>query len=255
MRPEIDFAIIGGTGLYALDELSDVAQHTQSNRYGAPSSAITTGIWQAGGQANGQGRRMAFLTRHGGDHMIAPHRVNYRANIQALKELGVKRIVAVNAVGGIHQDMGPKAISICDQLIDYTHGRLSSFSDFVGEKVLHIDFTDPYSTSVRKALGVAAQKANIPALEFGCYGCTEGPRLETKAEIARMKRDGCDLVGMTGMPEAVLAREAGIEYGCIAVVANWAAGCGDQSEITMAEIFANLAQGMRDVKSILSVFE
>lgn len=247
MSSEIDFAILGGTGLYALDELSDVAQHTQSNRYGAPSSAITTGLWH--------GRRVAFLTRHGGDHTIAPHRVNYRANIQALKELGVNRIVAVNAVGGIHQDMGPKAISICDQLIDYTHGRLSSFSDFAGEKVVHIDFTDPYSASVRKALGIAAQKAKVAALEFGCYGCTEGPRLETKAEIARMKRDGCDLVGMTGMPEAVLAREAGIEYSCVAVVANWAAGCGDQNEITMAEIFANLAQGMSDVKSILAALE
>ena len=249
MKPEIDFAVIGGTGLYALDELSDIAQHTQSNCYGAPSSAIITGVWQSSSEHE---RRVAFLTRHGGDHTIAPHRVNYRANIQALKELGVKRIVAVNAVGGIHQDMGPKAISICDQLIDYTHGRLSSFSDFVGEKVVHIDFTDPYSARMRKALGVAAQKANISALEFGCYGCTEGPRLETKAEIARMKRDGCDLVGMTGMPEAVLAREAGIEYGCIAVVANWAAGCGDQKETTMAEIFANLEQSMRDVKSILT---
>ena len=105
MRSAIDFAIIGGTGLYALDELSDIAQHTESNRYGAPSSAITTGLWH--------NRQVAFLTRHGGDHTIAPHRVNYRANIQALKDLGISRIVAVNAVGGIHQDMGPKAISIC----------------------------------------------------------------------------------------------------------------------------------------------
>jgi 5'-methylthioinosine phosphorylase len=239
----IDYALIGGTGLYALDELSDVQLHPLENRYGTPSSVITTGQWH--------GKQVAFLTRHGGDHSIAPHRVNYRANIQALKDLGVTRIVAVNAVGGIHQDMGPKAISICDQLIDYTQGRLSSFSDFTGSKVEHIDFSEPYSRSVRAELAGAAERANVPALNFGCYGCTQGPRLETKAEIARMKRDGCDLVGMTGMPEAVLAREAGIDYGCIAVVANWAAGCGDQDEITMAEIFANLSDGMAAVKRIL----
>jgi 5'-methylthioinosine phosphorylase len=246
MPQSIDVAIVGGTGLYALDELSDVAQHAESNRYGTPSSAITTGLWH--------GKRVAFLTRHGGDHSIAPHRVNYRANIHALKALGIRRIVAVNAVGGIHQDMGPKAISICDQLIDYTHARLSSFSDMPDTKVEHIDFSEPYSAELRHALVAAAQKAAVPTLAFGCYGCTEGPRLETKAEISRMKRDGCDLVGMTGMPEAVLAREAGIAYGCIAVVANWAAGCGDQSEITMAEIFANLSQGMAAVKAILSEF-
>jgi 5'-methylthioinosine phosphorylase len=243
----LDFAVIGGTGLYALDELTHVQQHHLQNRYGETSSPITTGLW---------GRsRVAFLTRHGGDHMIAPHRVNYRANIQALKDLGVRKIIAVNAVGGIHEDMGPKAISICEQLIDYTHGRLSSFSDFTGEKVEHIDFTDPYTASVRQALLTAALAKNVPALGFGCYGCTQGPRLETKAEIARMKRDGCDLVGMTGMPEAVLAREAGLDYGCIAVVANWAAGCGDQAEITMEEIFTNLSVGMQAIKAILQAVE
>ena len=239
----IDFAVIGGTGLYALDELTELSEHAQSNRYGTPSSAIVSGLWN--------GRRVAFLTRHGADHRIAPHRVNYRANIQALKELGVPRIVAVNAVGGIHAQMGPKAISICDQLIDYTHGRLSSFSDFEGSKVEHIDFTEPYSASVRQALIAAAAAVGVPAVDFGCYACTQGPRLETKAEVARLKRDGCDLIGMTGMPEAALAREAGIDYGCLAVVANWAAGCGDASEITMEEIFGNLKEGMAHVKTIL----
>jgi 5'-methylthioinosine phosphorylase len=242
-RQTIDFAVIGGTGLYALDDLRDVEQKQISNRYGDVSSAITIGTWQ--------NARVAFLTRHGGDHTIAPHRVNYRANIQALKDLGVRQIIAVNAVGGIHAEMGPKAVSICDQLIDYTSGRLSSFSDFEGEKVVHIDFTDPYTHSLRQRLIQAAKAANANAIEFGCYGCTQGPRLETKAEIARLKRDGCDLVGMTGMPEAVLAREAGLDYACLAIVANWAAGCGDQAEITMEEIFANLADGMQRIKQIL----
>jgi 5'-methylthioinosine phosphorylase len=247
MTNSIDFAVIGGTGLYALDELSDVQTHSAANRYGEPSSAITVGLWH--------GARVAFLTRHGGDHSIAPHRVNYRANIHALKQLGVRRIVAVNAVGGIHPSMGPKVISICDQLIDYTHGRLSSFSDFTGEKVVHVDFTEPYSAPLRRQLGFAAKHANVQALEFGCYGCTEGPRLETKAEISRMKRDGCDLVGMTGMPEAVLAREAAIDYASVAVVANWAAGAGgDATEITMEEIFSNLADGMAAVKRLLAAF-
>lgn len=239
----IDFAVIGGTGLYALDELSEVTEHAADNRYGAPSSAIISGLWN--------GRRVAFLTRHGVDHRIAPHRVNYRANIQALKELGVPRIVAVNAVGGIHAQMGPKAIAVCDQLIDYTHGRLSSFSDFEGSKVEHIDFTEPYSEGVRTALIAAAARIGVNAIGFGCYACTQGPRLETKAEVARLKRDGGDVIGMTGMPEAALAREAGIDYGCLAVVANWAAGCGDASEITMEEIFANLKDGMAQVKAIL----
>lgn len=239
----IDFAVIGGTGLYALDELSEVTEHAADNRYGAPSSAIISGLWN--------GRRVAYLTRHGVDHRIAPHRVNYRANIQALKELGVPRIVAVNAVGGIHAQMGPKAIAVCDQLIDYTHGRLSSFSDFEGSKVEHIDFTEPYSEVVRTALIAAAARIGVNAIGFGCYACTQGPRLETKAEVARLKRDGGDVIGMTGMPEAALAREAGIDYGCLAVVANWAAGCGDASEITMEEIFANLKDGMAQVKAIL----
>jgi 5'-methylthioinosine phosphorylase len=239
----IDFAVIGGTGLYALDELSEITEHPGSNRFGAPSSTIISGLWN--------GRRVAFLTRHGSDHRIAPHRVNYRANIQALKDLGVARIVAVNAVGGIHAQMGPKAISICDQLIDYTHGRLSSFSDFEGSKVEHIDFTEPYSPSLRQALVAAAGRAGVAVVDFGCYACTQGPRLETKAEVARLKRDGCDVIGMTGMPEAALAREAGLDYACLAVVANWAAGCGDASEITMDEIFGNLKEGMERVKAIV----
>lgn len=247
-QADIDFAVIGGTGLYALDELRDVRTYEARNAYGEASSAITIGTWQGA-------HRVAFLARHGGDHTIAPHRVNYRANIQALADLGIKRIIAVNAVGGISEKMGPCAISVCDQLIDYTSGRLSSFSDFEGRKVEHVDFSEPYSASIRLALLAAATRGGIHVESFGCYGCTQGPRLETRAEIARLLRDGCDLVGMTGMPEAVLAREAGLEYGCLAVVANWAAGCGDQTEITMDEIFANLKMGMQNIKKILLALE
>ncbi len=243
----LDFAVIGGTGLYAIDEMTDVQSLVMSNRYGDTSSPVTIGLWH--------GKRVAFLTRHGSDHTIAPHRVNYRANIQALKDLSVPKIIAVNAVGGITDAMGPKAISICDQLIDYSQARISSFSDFTGEKVVHIDFSDPYTESVRQLLIGAAAQAGVSVVAGGCYGVTQGPRLETRAEIARMKRDGCDVVGMTSMPEAVLAREAGLAYGCVSVVANWAAGCGENglpaAEITMEEIFANLREGMAQVKAIL----
>jgi 5'-methylthioinosine phosphorylase len=243
----IEFAVIGGTGLYAIDEMTDVQSQVMSNRYGDTSSPVTIGLWH--------GKRVAFLARHGSDHTIAPHRVNYRANIQALKDLAVPKVIAVNAVGGITDAMGPKAISICDQLIDYTQARISSFSDYTGEKVQHIDFSDPYSEPVRQLLIQAAAKASVSIVPVGCYGVTQGPRLETRAEIARIKRDGCDVVGMTSMPEAALAREAALPYGCISVVANWAAGCGANgvpaAEITMEEIFANLRDGMASVKAIL----
>jgi 5'-methylthioinosine phosphorylase len=228
----IDLAIIGGTGLYGFPGLENAKRHAASTPFGAPSGAIVTGTLA--------GRHVAFLARHGEDHMLAPHRVNYRANIWALHQLGVRRTVGVNAVGGIRADMGPRVIAIPDQLIDYTHGRLSSFSDVEGSKVEHVDFSEPYSEPLRAELFSAATRAGIAIVDGGCYGATQGPRLETRAEIERMRRDGCDLVGMTGMPEAVLARELGVAYACVALVANWAAGCGDETSISLPEIFANL---------------
>lgn len=237
----IDFAVIGGTGLYALDELVEVETLNFDTRFGPPSGPITMGRWQH--------LRVAFLARHGENHSIAPHRVNYRANLAALMAAGAQRIISVNAVGGI--TLGPQALAVCDQMIDYTHGRFSSFSDFEGEKVDHIDFSDPYTESVRQQLLAAAQKSNLRVHASGCYGCTQGPRLETKAEVARLKRDGCDVIGMTGMPEAALAREAKLDYASLSVVANWAAGCGDAGEITLEEIFANLKIGMQNVRQIL----
>jgi 5'-methylthioinosine phosphorylase len=239
---QLDFAVIGGTGLYALDELIDVERQSYDTRYGAPSDALTIGTWQ--------NKRVAFLARHGSAHTIAPHRVNYRANIAALKAAGVSHVVAVNAVGGITH--GPCVLVVCDQLIDYTAGRLSSFSDFEAEKVEHIDLSEPYSQALRQALIAAAARANVAVQTQGCYACTQGPRLETRAEIAKLKRDGNDVVGMTAMPEAALAREAGLQYASLSVVANWAAGCGDQAEITMQEIYDNLKQGMQLVRKVLA---
>jgi 5'-methylthioinosine phosphorylase len=230
--------VIGGTGLYAFPELRSVERHDVGTPFGLPSSQVVTGEFR--------GSRLAFLARHGEEHAIAPHRVNYRANIWALHHLGARRVLGVNAVGGIRGDMGPRTLVVPDQIIDYTHGRLSSFSDVEGAKVEHIDFSDPYSAGLRTELIAAASRSGIAVVEDGCYAATQGPRLETVAEIARIRRDGGDLVGMTGMPEAALARELGLEYACLALVANWAAGCEPRqglepsAPISLPEIFANL---------------
>jgi len=195
---------------------------------------------------------VAFLARHGESHNLPPHRVNYRANVWALHSLCARRVIGVNAVGGIRADMGPRVIVVPDQLIDYTHGRDTSYCDVEGAEVRHIDFSEPYTGSLRQLLLQAARKRAVPVIDGGCYGATQGPRLETRAEIARMKRDGCDLVGMTGMPEAVLARELGLDYACLALVANHAAGCGDEAEISIEEIFAHLAAATAEVPGLLS---
>lgn len=241
----IELAIVGGTGVYAFPGLDDVERHEATTRWGSPSSAIVTGAIA--------GRRVAFLARHGEGHTIAPHRINYRANIAALHALGARRVVGVNAVGGIRDDMGPRVLALPDQIIDYTHGRAASFCDADGEPVLHAEFGEPYSATLRRDLAAAAQRAAIAVVDGGCYGATQGPRLETRAEIARLRRDGCDLVGMTGMPEAALARELGLDYACLAVVANWAAGCGPDPDapISLDEIHAHLAAATAQVLPII----
>jgi 5'-methylthioinosine phosphorylase len=241
---KLDLAIIGGTGLYVFPGLAHSQRQSVPTAFGSPSSAIVSGDLN--------GRRVAFLARHGEDHLLAPHRVNYRANIRALYELGARRIIGVNAVGGIRADMGPRVLAVPDQIIDYTHGRRDSFCDVEGAKVEHVDFTEPYSERLRGGLLSAAAQAGIAVVAGGCYGATQGPRLETRAEIARMRRDGCDLVGMTGMPEAALARELGIDYACLALVANWAAGCAGETSISLPEIFANLEAATAQVPAIIS---
>ncbi|MEO6968549.1 MAG: S-methyl-5'-thioinosine phosphorylase [Rhodanobacteraceae bacterium] len=241
---DIDLAIIGGTGLYAFPGLIDVERHTATTRWGAPSAPIVTGKLA--------GCSIAFLARHGEVHTLAPHRINYRANLAALHALGARRIIGINAVGGIRDDMAPRALAVPDQLIDYTHGRADSFCDAEDEPVLHIDFSEPYTRTLRLALLDAARRASVFTIDGGCYGATQGPRLETKAEIARMRRDGCDLVGMTGMPEAALARELRIDYACLALVANWAAGCGGQGDISLEEIHAHLAAATLWVPPIIA---
>jgi len=196
------------------------------------------------------GVEVVFLARHGGAHTIAPHRVNYRANLWALKETGVRRIIAVCAVGGISKDMPPRAIAIPDQIIDYTWSREHTFFDTGLGQVTHIDFTYPYCEDLRGVLIAAAAAAGIEVIPRGTYGATQGPRLETVAEINRMERDGCDMVGMTGMPEAALARELDLCYAHCAVSANWAAG-RSEGIIQMHEIEENLVLSMQVVRKLL----
>ena len=229
---DIALAVIGGTGVYRLAALEDEQALHCDTPYGAPSGPLRIGHL---GNA-----RVAFLARHGEGHALPPHRVNYRANLHALQQAGVRRVLALNTVGGITAACGPRVLACPDQLIDYTWGRESTFWDGEGE-ALHVDFGHPYSPMFRHKLLAAARVTGVRVVDGGCYGATQGPRLETNAEIARMRRDGCDLVGMTGMPEAALARELGLEYACLAIVANWAAGCGDAQEITLAEVLDNVA--------------
>lgn len=241
---EIALAVIGGSGLYRFEGLQSVARHALDTPYGAPSADVVTGLLD--------GRRLAFLARHGEDHTIAPHRVNYRANIHALHALGVRRLIAVNAVGGIRADLGPRRLAVPDQIIDYTHGRLSSFCDAPGAKVEHVDFTHPYSAALRQSVLAAGRRAGIELIDGACYGVVQGPRLETAAEVRRLRQDGCDLIGMTAMPEAVLARELGIEYAGLALVANWAAGIApDGLPISVEEIFRILADCTAKVPGLI----
>lgn len=233
-------AVIGGTGLEQMEGAGLVQRHTVDTPYGSPSSELI--------EMSLQGRTLLFLSRHGEDHSIPPHQVNYRANLWALKQMSVEGVVAVAAVGGITEAMVPGQVAIPDQIIDYTWGRAHTFFD--GPEVEHIDFSWPYCSDLRDQLLQAARFAGVNAVDGGTYGATQGPRLESAAEIQRMEQDGCDLVGMTGMPEAALAREIGLCYGCCAVSANWAAGKSDH-EITMEEIHQNLQSGMEQVQSIL----
>ncbi len=238
-------AIIGGSGLTQLDNFTLSHQETIETPWGKPSAPLFFG--------NLAGKQIIFLPRHGTEHSIAPHKINYRANIWALNHTGVQSIIAIAAVGGIHTDAQPASIVIPDQIIDYSWGRASTFFEDLQTPVTHIDFSWPYSETLRNKLISAANKSDIFVIPSGVYGCTQGPRLETAAEIIRMERDGCTLVGMTGMPEAALARELEMDYACCAVVANTAAGKTDQV-ITMDEIQKHLNTGIHNTYQLLQAF-
>jgi len=243
----MSFAVIGGSGLYKFDGLKVVEQKKMSTPFGDPSDVITVGKLQ--------NTTVYFLPRHGAKHHLPPHKVNYRANLFALRELGVKQVLAVNAVGGIAENLKAGDIVIPNQIIDYTYGREHTFSDgidnaVVSGKVDHIDFTKPFDENLRQKIFQAAHKNDMPVAVSGVYGCMQGPRLETAAEIERMANDGCTLVGMTAMPEASLARELNLSYACISIVANMAAGLSDVP-LTVEDIHAVVANGLERIQKLI----
>jgi 5'-deoxy-5'-methylthioadenosine phosphorylase len=238
-----ELAIIGGSGLTSMETLEIIRREVIHTPYGEPSAPITFGMLD--------GMEVAFLPRHGSGHTIPPHQINYRANMWAVKQIGVERVLGIAAVGGITAAMAPGYIVIPDQIIDYTWGRGHTFFEDELNHVTHIDFTQPYCEELRQALLEAGVKSKQEVIAGGTYGATQGPRLETAMEINKMERDGCDLVGMTGMPEAALARELELCYASCSVVANWAAGKGDGGEITMEEIEHSLVTGMERVRKLI----
>ncbi len=240
-----DLAIIGGSGLTSLEGLEITQREVIHTPFGEPSAPLVHGVLN--------GREVLFLARHGDAHTIPPHRINYRANIWALHQAGIKRVIAVAAVGGIADTLPPGALAIPDQIIDYTWGRPSSYFEDDLSEVTHVDFSYPYCDELRAMLIEQCRALGLSSCEMGTYGATQGPRLETAAEIERMARDGCTMVGMTGMPEAVLARELALNYACCAVSANWAAGKGGGAIISMAEIEENLKSGMDSVRQVLAL--
>ncbi len=238
-------AVIGGTGLDALEGLEVERRESIRTPFGDPSAPLVHGQLA--------GVELLFMARHGADHRIPPHQVNYRANLWALQQAGARKIIAVAAVGGIPHELIPGQLIIPDQLIDYTWGRAHTFfEERPGQEVSHIDFTEPYCEELRMMLLGAAELAGLAVVAQGTYGATQGPRLESRAEIDRLERDGCDIVGMTAMPEAALARELNLCYATCAIVANRAAGRAP-GPLRMDAIATTLTTGMKSVRRLLEV--
>jgi 5'-methylthioinosine phosphorylase len=241
----IDLGIIGGTGALDLFQAIGPAAGDLQTPWGLASMApIPVAVGQA---------QAWFLARHGRPHRIPPHRVNYRANIALLKSLGVRRIIALNAVGGIASNLAAGDLVLPDQLIDYTWGREHTFSDDADSPLMHIEFAEPFAGLTHKALLAAARASGVAVHRGGCYGVTQGPRLESSAEIVRMAADGCTMVGMTAMPEAALAREAGLDYASLCVIANPAAGL-EAEPISVTEIHRVVEEAMTRVLELLQAF-
>lgn len=238
-------AIIGGSGFEKIAGTELLSAQILTTKYGEPSASIET--------YRCAGAEFYFLARHGRPHRIAPHRINYRANMRALYELGARRVIAINSVGGISVQSIAGAVMIPDQIIDYTYGREHTFCGDEDMPLQHVDFTEPYSSSLRTQLLQAAANAGVSVVDGGVYAATQGPRLESAAEIKRLERDGCDIVGMTGMPEATLARELGIDYAALCVVVNAAAGKNTEP-LTIAAMQAAMTSALTEVEKTLLAF-
>jgi len=237
--------IIGGSGLTQLANLEITRRQIVRTPYGEPSGPLTFGRMGAAD--------VVFLARHGYGHTLAPHEINYRANLWALQHKDVSRVISVCTVGGIAPDLGAGSIVVPDQIIDYTWGRTSTFFEGAEQPVTHIDFTYPYDEDTRRELLAAGGAVGIPLHDGGTYAACQGPRLETKAEIDRLDRDGATMVGMTGMPEAALARELKLPYAALAVVVNPAAGRGSSARsVSIEEIGKVMEVTMEKVRLIVA---
>ena len=237
---ERQFAIIAGSGFQALAEESE--GETVQTAFGAPSSPVR--IVQFGDRA------VFMLARHGDALLVPPHKINYRANLKVLQQLDVTDIVGLNTVGLVSTDPQPGNLAVPDQIIDYTYGRDHSIYDGESANLDHIDFTEPLHEGLRRSLLEASQRADVACRGGGTYAATQGPRLESAAEIDRLERDGADYVGMTAMPEASLAMELGMRYACLSLVVNYAAGRGENAihEDIEANILSAKMQSMRVLK-------
>lgn len=236
--------LIGGTGANSVVPRDRVSRFAVSTPWGVTSSPVTQ--WQSGDI------EWLFIARHGEPGRIPPHLVNYRANVWALRQASCERVIGLNAVGGIAADAQPGRLVLADQLIDYTWGRDHTYADGSAESIQHVDFTHPVSVQWHAKLAAAATAAGVDFLARGTYAVTQGPRLETAAEIDRLERDGCTVVGMTAMPEAGLARELELDFAICAVVVNWAAGRSPGAAGIHAEIEANLQLGMSQAERLLA---
>ena len=240
MSAQLTLALVGGTGLTELDD--DAETLVFDTPYGAPSAPIRV--------VETQPLRLLFLPRHGNPHRFPPHCVNYRANMWALREAGAKHVLAVSAVGGITSAYGPGTLAAPDQLVDYSWGREHTYSDSGNVPLLHVDFTHPYEGPLRRALLQSAASHSLEIVNGGCIGVFQGPRLESTAEIEMARRGGCDMAGMTSLPEAGLARELELDYAGIAVVSNWGAGVSDEL-ISEDDIAETLREPMIRVRKLL----
>jgi len=238
-------AIIGGSGLTRLANLEITHRQIVRTPYGEPSGPLTFG--RIGSS------ELVFLARHGYGHTLAPHEINYRANLWALHAKGITRVIAVCTVGGIAPELAAGTIAVPDQIIDYTWGRPSTYFEGAEQPVTHVDFTYPYSQDLRQVAMESAREVGLPVVDGGTYAAVQGPRLETKAEIDRLERDGATMVGMTGMPEAALARELGIAYAALAVVVNAAAGRGASARaVPLDDIGRVIEESMAKVRLIVA---
>lgn len=240
MKNSPTFAIIGGTGVYNPGMLDQVSATVVETPYGAVT--CQTGLYA--------GRSVAFIPRHGKQHSIPPHLINYRANIWALKKLGVRHILATTAVGSLNPKMKPGDFVLPDQFIDFTKLRVSTFYEGGERGVVHVDMTSPYCNILRQHVAESARELNLPVHDEGCYICTEGPRFETAAEIRAYERLGGDVVGMTGVPEAVLAREAEMCYVTVSMVTNFAAGISPEP-LTHHEVLETMKNNAANIRSLL----